>query len=110
MPIAATQLDVQTPTASEDDYGDVVQSWTTTYQDVRANLTERRKRVWSPTEARALTVTYHEAILPSEVVLQKGDRIVTDDGRFLHVTHAWEPASLAFPGATQRVELEDLDA
>jgi hypothetical protein len=106
---ATTTVDVEVPAVDgEDSYGDEVRTYVPTHYGVRATITERRRRVWDPNESRTATVTWHEGLLPAGIPLPTGTRLRDGrTGRILHVTHARTMDSVAFPNATQRVELED---
>jgi len=101
-----TRMRVEVSTSTEDGYGDPVDSWATLHTDVRAAITERRKRVWNPTDSRVATVVWYEALLPGALEVPDGARL-SDlyTGARYHVTHVRPLASIAFPGATQLVEL-----
>ena len=107
--LATTRVDVEVPAIAEDSYGDAVGSWAALHTDVRAAITERRKRVWNPTDSRVATVVWYEALLPGALEIPDGARLSDPyTGARYHVTHVRPLASIAFPGATQRVELEFL--
>lgn len=102
-----TRVDVETVTESEDSYGDAVGSWSALHANVRATITERRRRVWNPTDSRAATIVWYEGLLPGELEVPVGSRLRDrSTGVLYHVTSTRLMHSLAFPGATQRVELE----
>lgn len=97
---------VERPIRSEDELGDPVDTWETTFHSLGLALAERRRRVWNPSESRSETMVFYEALAPVASDLAEGDRF-TDlhTGDVLHVTYVREARHPAV-GATLRIELE----